>query len=91
MKVIKYTLTSLGAVPEYVVDGGHVLVANTNPFPQNYDLIGIATDDAPEEAFLNKEDLLSYIEENNIEFTNSMRNETIPRQIVVDNIWAKLG
>lgn len=46
MKLIKYTLTPEGTIPEYVVDGGYLAVANSGASPQDWDLVGVANDDA---------------------------------------------
>jgi hypothetical protein len=48
MKMIKYTLNADGTIPDYVLDGGYLAVANASSSPQDLDLIGVATDDAPQ-------------------------------------------
>jgi hypothetical protein len=100
MKLVKYTLTEEGAVPTYVVDGGHLVIANDKPWPQNYDLIGVATDSAPEVGFQNKEELSTYLE--NISINSAyLENSSIPLpdpiigqtpepESVVDWLWGKL-
>ena len=90
MKLIKYTLTPEGTIPEYVTDGGYLAFENNNAWPQNLDLVGVATDDAPQEGFADKETLLSYVNDSNLIYTNLSTNEVISNQIIVDNIWEKL-
>ena len=87
MKIIKYTLTPEGTIPEYIVNGGHMPVYTSNSFPQNVDLIGIATDDAPEPSFLTKEDLLNYAADKNFSFKNLVTGEVTPIETVVDLLW----
>lgn len=48
MKVISYTLTPEGRIPDYVLDGGYFAIPNEKPAPQDWNLLGIATDEAPE-------------------------------------------
>ena len=91
MKLIKYTLTSEGTIPEYVVDGGYLPVKNSLAWPQDLDLIGVALDGATQTGFVNKEELTSYIESKGIEFKNSLTDEITPVSTIVDSIWAKLG
>lgn len=88
MKVIKYTLTAEGTIPTYVLNGGHLPVANNNAWPQDLDLIGSATDDAPGEVFATKEDLLAYVTEQNFEF-KILDEEPIPAEVYVNNLWAE--
>jgi hypothetical protein len=91
MKLIKYTLTPEGTIPEYVVDGGYLAVANSGTWPQDLDLIGVANESATEESFANKAALLAYVESKGFEFKTPITEEIIPISTVVDNIWAKLG
>jgi len=91
MKLIKYTLTAQGTIPEYVTDGGYFAVKNNGIWPQDLDLIGVANDSATEESFANKAALLAYVQEKNLTFKVPFTDEVIPLETVVDNIWAKLG
>jgi hypothetical protein len=47
MKLITYTLEADGTVPAYVVDGGYFADTREGPSPQDWTLVGWATDDAP--------------------------------------------
>jgi hypothetical protein len=58
MKLIKYTLTPEGTIPEYVVDGGYLAVANSGASPQDLDLVGVAKMMLQQEGFANKAALL---------------------------------
>ena len=91
MKIIKYTLTPEGTIPEYIVNGGHMPVYTSKDFPQNIDLIGIATDDAPEPGFLTKEDLLDYAADKNFSFKSLVTGEDTSIETVVDLLWNELG
>ena len=91
MKLIKYTLTAEGTIPEYVTDGGYLPVENNKAWPQNLDLIGVAIDTAPQSGFANKEDLLAYAQSKNLTFTDATNNEVVPLAIIVNDIWNRLG
>lgn len=66
MKIISYTLTPEGRVPDYVLDGGYFSIPNENDSPQDWTLLGIATDEAPEpeitslDGYFTDEKLLAY-------------------------------
>ena len=90
MKIIKYTLEADGTIPNYVTDGGYLAATNNNPTPQNWDLIGVATDEASEFEFSTESDLLQYAQGLDLHFTNLLTNEPIPFEIVVGDIWSKL-
>ena len=91
MKLIKYTLDADGTIPSYVTDGGYLAVANASSSPQDLDLIGVATDDAPQEGFADEAALLSYAEEKNLEFKDPITEEIIPLETVISSIWGKLS
>ena len=91
MKLIKYTLTPEGTIPEYVVDGGYLAVANSGASPQDWDLVGVANDDAPQVGFANKAALTTYVESKGFEFRDPITEEITPISNIVDNLWAKLG
>jgi hypothetical protein len=100
MKLIRYTLTEEGTIPTYVVDGGHLAIANAKTWPQNYDLIGVATDSAPEVGFQDKEELATYLESisstsiylenNSIPFPDPVIGQPPVTESVVDWLWGKL-
>jgi hypothetical protein len=91
MKMIKYTLNSDGTIPDYVTDGGYLAKWNGNASPKDYDLIGIATDAAPQTGYVNEAALLQYAQDNNFTFTDPMTDEEIPLENVISSIWSKLG
>ena len=91
MKLVKYTLNSDGTIPSYVTDGGYLAVANANSSPQDYDLVGVANDEAPQEGFANEAALISYAEANNMEFKDPITEEIIPLETVISSIWGKLS
>ena len=91
MKMIKYTLNSNGTIPDYVVDGGYLAKSNGSASPQDYDLIGVATDAAPQTGYANEAALLQYAEDSEFVFTNPTTEEVIPLETVVSSIWSKLG
>ena len=90
MKLIKYTLTADGTIPHYVIDGGYLAVSNDKITPQNWDLIGVATDEASEVGFATEADLLEYAQDLDLHFTNSLTNEPVSLEIIVGQIWDKL-
>jgi hypothetical protein len=91
MKLIKYTLNADGTIPDYVTDGGYLAAVNASASPQDLDLVGIATDAAPQTGFANEAALLAYCQEKNFEFKNPITEEVIPLETVVSTIWSKLG
>jgi hypothetical protein len=91
MKMIKYVLTAEGTIPEYVTDGGYLAWENSGTWPQNLDLVGVASDSATETSFANEAALLTYAEEKNFEFKNPMTDEITPIESVVSSLWSKLN
>ena len=91
MKMIKYVLTPEGTIPEYVTDGGYFAWANGGTSPQDLDLVGVANDSASETSFANEAALLTYCQEKNFVFKNSITEEITPLETVVSSIWSKLG
>jgi hypothetical protein len=90
-KIIKYTLTPEGTVPDYVIDGGYFASKNNNNSPQDYDIIGIATDTATEESFADEAALLVYLQDNNFTFKNPHTEVVTPSEDVVSDMWSKLN
>jgi len=90
MKMIKYTVTPEGTVPDYVVDGGYFACENSNTSPQNYDIVGAATDAATEESFANEATLLEYLQEKNFTYKNPHTEVVTPLETVVSDMWLKL-
>jgi hypothetical protein len=91
MKMIKYVLTPEGTIPDYIVDGGYLAVANSGFWPQNLDLVGVANDSATETSFANQAALLAYAQEKNFEFKSTITNEITPLETVISSLWSKLG
>jgi hypothetical protein len=91
MKMIKYTLNADGTIPDYVLDGGYLAVANASSSPQDLDLIGVANDDAPQAGYANEAELLAYAEEKNIEVMNPITKEITPLETVISLMWSKLS
>lgn len=91
MKMIKYTLNADGTIPSYVIDGGYLAKLNGNASPQDYDLIGVATDSAPQTGYANQAALLQYAEDNEFVFIDPTTEEITPLEDVISSIWSKLG
>ena len=91
MKLIVYTLTPEGTIPEYVTYGGYLAWENSGTSPQNLNLVGVATDDAPQDGFANEAALLSYAQEKGFIFKVPYTEEVTPLETVVSTIWSKLG
>ena len=58
---------------------------------QDHDLIGVATDAAPQTGYANEAALLQYAEDSEFVFTDPTTEEVIPLETVVSSIWSKLG
>lgn len=89
-KVVIYNLESDGSIPNYILDGGYFTVSNNKPFPQNFDLIGIAKDSVDLQ-HLTKNELLNYI---NLycDLTPKNNDEVIvTAEQWVDWFWQKLS
>lgn len=92
MKLVIYNLNTDGTIPNYITDGGYLASNNNNPSPQDYDLVGVATNDAPQTAIASEAALLAYCQSKNFtDFVNPITEEVIPLTTVVSSIWSKLG
>ena len=63
-KVVRYTLTAQGTIPEEIEDGGYFPKANSNASPQDWDLIGVTKDGSSftgEQEFTAKSALTTYM------------------------------
>ena len=90
MKIVVYTLTTEGVIPDYIIDGGYLAISNNGTSPQNLDLIGLATDQALEEGFVDQNALINYVEEKGFIFKDLRTREIISPEVIVSEIWAKL-
>lgn len=79
MKLITYQLTPEGKIPDYVLDGGYFL----NP---SGSLVGIATDDAPEDA-MTKQALTDYVSSFASDFTDPITGDVTLLAVVIQNFW----
>jgi len=91
MKLVIYTLNADGTIPEYVMDGGYLPWSNNQLSPQDLDLVGVATDDAPQIGFASETDLLAYAESKEFVFKDPRTEEIIPLETIIANIWVKLN
>ena len=91
MKIVIYTLNADGTIPEYVIDGGYLPWSNNQLSPQDSDLVGVATDEAPQTGFATEADLLTYAQDKEFVFTDPKTNETIFLETIIANIWIKLN
>lgn len=92
MKLVIYALNADGTIPNYITDGGYLASANNNPSPQDYDLVGVATNDAPQAAIASEAALLAYCQSKNFtDFVDPITEEVVPLTAVVSYIWSKLG
>jgi len=90
MKIVMYTLNVDGTIPEYIIDGGYLPSNNDKESPQDLNLIGLATDDAPNIGFANKEEVLEYVNQSNMTFIEPLTGEMISTESVVESIWNHL-
>ena len=86
MKVIIYTLTETGEIPSYVTDGGYFAKPNTNPSPQDWDLLGLADDSATEVELATKADISDYVSSFMKDYTSPVTGETFTVEEMV-NTW----
>lgn len=85
MKLITYTLTPEGEIPAYIVNGGQFAVANNLESPQDYTLVGWATNDAPEDEII---DLKNYLIEIGAETWTNPEGEPIDIDALVTVIMS---
>jgi hypothetical protein len=90
MKIVTYTLKTDGTIPDYIVDGGYFASPNSNDSPQDFDIVGVAYDDAPGRVFASEVELLSYVQDKNFSFIDLFTKESIPLETVVFQFWSKL-
>lgn len=86
-KIIKYTLNQDGTIPDYVINGGYLADPRTGPSPQDWTLVGLATDDAPGEVILSREDLMSYIIDLGGESWTDPLGNPVNLESLTDFIW----
>jgi hypothetical protein len=89
MKLVIYNLNTDGTIPEYITDGGYFALVNSNPSPQDLDLVGVATDAAPQSGFVSKDELLTYVQTNNFIFKDPITEENLPIELIISLIWNK--
>lgn len=89
-KIVSYNLNLDGTVPDYIVDGGHLGWPNSKPFPQSLDLVGVATDQAPQSGFASEADLLSYAQAKGLSYLDTTTDTIIPLEEIISSVWAKL-
>lgn len=86
-KIIKYTLNEDGTIPEYVLNGGYLADPRSGPSPQDWTLVGLATDDAPGEVIASRADLMDYILDlGGSEWTDPL-GEPVDLDALADFIW----
>lgn len=61
MKIITYVLNENGTIPDYVIDGGYFPDAKDGLSPQDWTLVGVATDEAPDDSFIDVAALEEYL------------------------------
>lgn len=79
MKLVIYQLTESGRIPDYIVDGGYFHNAD-------YDLVGVATEDAPQDA-LSKESFIEYVTTFCKDFIDPITEEITPVALIAENFW----
>ena len=91
MKLIRYTLTADGKVPNEIINGGFFAKSNGNQSPQDYDLIGYSVSWTGLEEYTDKTTFENYIKSFNSDATNPDTGETSIVQDLIDNIWSNKG
>lgn len=89
-KIVSYILNLDGTVPDYIIDGGYLGWPNSKPFPQSLDLIGVATDQAPQPGFASEADLLFYAQTKGLSYLDTATDMIIPLEEIISSVWAKL-
>lgn len=84
MKIVKYTLTKDGNIPSDIFDGGYFPIPNGKISPQDYDLIGVATDNSKFEEITTKTILIDKIKAVRIEDSKITKDEYISA------VWNKI-
>jgi hypothetical protein len=90
MKLVKYTLTEFGSIPNCIVDGGYFPTPSGNVSPQDLTMLGIAIDECTNEKITSKTALKSYlnsISEGWLEADGTPFDSTKQS----DFLWAKLS
>jgi hypothetical protein len=90
MKVIAYTLTASGEIPEYITDGGYFAKDGSKPFPQNLILVGVANNDAPETAISTETELANYVATYNPTIYNPELRQDETAAVVVAKWWERV-
>lgn len=90
MKIVVYVLNEDGTIPEYIVDGGYLPTQNSNESPQDFDFVGIANDEAPQNGFSNINELIEYIESNDFPLMNPITEQTNSKEYIAQEIWNKM-
>lgn len=87
-KIIKYTLNEDGTVPEFVLNGGYLADPRTGPSPQDWTLVGLATDEAPGEVLPTRSDLMDYILDlGGAEWKDPIDDSPVDLDALADFIW----
>lgn len=94
MKIINYTLEANGQIPSFIIDGGYFPVANSNPSPQDFTMIGLANDDAVGYEYQSQQELIDYLSTVGADWVifEPAANEFVPFNPIesASMMWAKL-
>jgi hypothetical protein len=91
MKLIIYTLTNKGEIPNYIIDGGYFPKKNDKKPPQDYDMIGLSNSNDGIKELKTKAQLLKYIQ---FDKDHKVSRPTLVKIDLVeqaDAIWEKLN
>ena len=89
MKIIIYTLNTDGTVPEYVIDGGYFPTDSQLPHPKDLFLVGIANENALQDAIPTQIDLQNYLESINEGWVD-VEDQPFNSDEAASWLWAKL-
>ena len=97
-KIIKYNLTAGGEIPDYIDDGGYYIKANSNPSPQDWDMIGATVEDSDETGLgelANEAAVKTYLDSYTGEWTDQDPDDRLDGTIPFDQdaaaaeLWSK--
>tara|TARA_R110000823_G_scaffold312599_2_gene439378 strand:+ start:75 stop:353 length:279 start_codon:yes stop_codon:yes gene_type:complete len=89
MKIIRYTLTLDGKIPNGVIDGGYFIKYNLGKSPKDYDMIGLSFEWTGLEEYTTKLSFENYIKSFTFDYIDPVTNEITLVQDLIDGFWDK--
>tara|TARA_R110000787_G_scaffold275776_1_gene384513 strand:- start:141 stop:419 length:279 start_codon:yes stop_codon:yes gene_type:complete len=89
MKIIRYTLTLDGKIPNGVIDGGYFIKYNSDESPKDYDMIGLSSEWIGLEEYTTKLLFENYIKSFISDSVDPVTNKITLVQDLIDSFWNK--